>query len=336
MALVVDQHGDCRLATRFHREGKRRTRIGPWRSWWNAGAADPDLSVQAGTVAQVASRQGSAVRGYRYQWALFADWCAAADTSPLPASPVTLSEFLDENPAGDAVQLRRVSAINRAHLDAGHPAPGRATSMRLALDSARSDRIIRRAAQYHAIAAALPTEASTAALFGRRDAVLLLLAGAGLSYNAIAELDRGDIGVDGDSVWIGGHHRIRIDPHEVTGFQPVEVWERWNTVLQFSDRYPSTVLLAEHLQRNTFPDMTVLPSRGGPVAVPIDRWGHLPLPAAPMTATEIGSVIAAHRTGLAPLHTPRRRISSPLADVEQVQTVVADNAPVSPELDDGY
>nr|WP_249277083.1 hypothetical protein [Rhodococcus sp. 06-621-2] len=76
------------------------------------------------------------------------DWCAAADISPLPASPITLAEFLDENPAGGTVQLRRVSAVNRAHLDAGHPAPGRTTSLRLALDSARSDRTNRRAAQY--------------------------------------------------------------------------------------------------------------------------------------------------------------------------------------------
>ncbi|OZE01688.1 hypothetical protein CH249_19285 [Rhodococcus sp. 05-2255-3B1] len=273
------------------------------------------------------------MKSYRYQWALFADWCAAADTSPLPASPIMLAQFLDENPAGDTVQLRRVSAINRAHLDAGHPAPGQATSMRLALDSARADRTIRRAAQYHAIACELPTEGSTAALFGRRDAVLLLLAGAGLSYNAIAELDRGDISVDGGSIWIGGRHRIRIDPHEATGFQPVEVWERWNTVLQFSDRYPSTVLLAEHLQRNTFPDLTGFPHRGGPVAVPIDRWGHLPLPAAQMTAAEIGSVIAAHRTGLSPLHTPRRRISRPHAD-EQVDIVRPEPTPA--ELDSGY
>lgn len=272
--------------------------------------------------------------GYRYQWALFVDWCAAADTSPLPASPITLAQFLDENPAGDAVQLRRVSAINRAHLDAGHPAPGRVTSMRLALDSARADRTIRRAAQYRAIAAELPTEGSTAALFGRRDAVLLLLAGTGLSYNAIAELDRGDISVDGGSIWIDGHHRIRIVPHEVAGFQPAEVWERWNTVLQFSDRYPSTALLAEHLQRNTFPGLAAMAHRPGPVAVPIDRWGHLPLPVAAMTAAEIGSVIAAHRTGISPLHTPRRRISRPRGDVEQIDIVRPEPTPA--ELDSGY
>ncbi|OZC63703.1 hypothetical protein CH306_26160 [Rhodococcus sp. 15-725-2-2b] len=273
---------------------------------------------------------------YRYLWALFADWCAAADTSALPASPITLAQFLDENPAGDTVQRRRVSAINRAHLDAGHPVPGRVTSMRLALDSARSDRTIRRAAQYQAIAAGLPTEGSTAALFGRRDAVLLLLAGAGLSYNAITELDCGDVSVDGGSIWIGGRHRIRIDPNDVTSFQPVEVWKRWNTVLQFSDRYPSTALLVKHLQCNTFPDMTALPHRGGPVAVPIDRWGHLPLPAAPMTAAEIGSVIAAHCTGNPPAHTPRRSVTRPPAEADHVHTVVVQDQPVSPEFDSGY
>lgn len=114
------------------------------------------------------------------------------------------------------------------------------------------------------------------------------LAGVRLSYNVIAELDR-DVSVDGESVWIGGRHRIRIEPHEVTDFQPVEVWERWCTVLQFSDRCPSTALLVEQLQRDTFPDMTgfVGPRRSGRGA--IDRWGHLPFPAAPMTAAEIGA-----------------------------------------------
>lgn len=52
-------------------------------------------------------------------------------------------------------------------------------------------------------------------------------------------------------------------------------------------RYPSTTLLVEHLQRNTFPDLTGLPHRGGPGSVPIDRWGHLPFPATPKTAAEI-------------------------------------------------
>ncbi|MBJ7352660.1 MAG: hypothetical protein JHD12_19155 [Rhodococcus sp.] len=273
--------------------------------------------------------------GYSYQWSLFADWCAAADTSPLPASPTMLAEFLDENPAGDAVQMRRVSAINRVHLDAGQPAPGQVTSIRIALDSARSDRTIRRAQRYQTIAGGLPTSGSTAALFGRRDAVLLVLAGAGLSYRAIAELDRTDITTDCDSMWIGGRHRIRIGLNDATGVAPATIWDRWHTVLQFSERYPSTTLLAEHLQRNTFPDMTGLPQRRGPVAVPIDRWGHLPLPVTAMTAAEVGAVIAAHRTGVSPLHTPRRLIVRPSDDADRSDPIAAPE-PTSTELDSGY
>ncbi|WP_032366068.1 hypothetical protein [Rhodococcoides fascians] len=273
--------------------------------------------------------------GYSHQWSLFVDWCSAADVEALPASPVTLAEFLDENPAGDAVQLRRVSAINRAHLDAGHPAPGRVTSIRIALDSALSGRTIRRAEQYQVIAAGLPNSGSTAALFGRRDAVLLILAGAGLSYRAIAGLDRTHITTDGDSVWIGGSHRIGIASNDATYFEPVTIWDRWHTVLQFSERYPSTTLLAEHLQRNTFPDMAGLPDRRGPVAVPIDRWGHLPLPVTAMTATEVGAVIARHRAGVSPLHTPRRPVIRTSDGTDRSEPIAAPE-PASPALDSRY
>ena len=281
-------------------------------------------------------RRGSAVSGYSYQWTLFVDWCAAADVEALPASPITLAEFLAENPAGDAVQLRRVSAINRAHLDAGQPAPGRVTSIRIALDSARSDRTIRHAENYQVIAAGLPTSGSTAALFGRRDAVLLVLAGAGLSYKAIARLDRTDITTDADSVWIEGRHRIRIALNDATGVEPATIWHRWHTVLQFSERYPATTLLAEHIQRNTFPDMTGLPDRRGPVAVPIDRWGHLPLPVTAMTAAEVGAVIARHRIGVSPLHTPRRLVVRPTDGGTDRRYPIAAPEPVHADLDSGY
>ncbi|MCJ0894799.1 hypothetical protein O4160_22315 [Rhodococcus sp. IEGM 1401] len=281
-------------------------------------------------------RRGSTVGGYSYQWSLFADWCAAADVKALPASPITLAEFLAENPASEAVQLRRVSAINRAHLDAGQPAPGRVTSIRIAMNSIRSNRTIRRAAQYQTIAARLPTSGSTTALFGRRDAVLLVLAGAGLAHKAIAELDRTDITTDDDTVWIGGRHRIRIAPHDASNVEPATIWHRWHTVLQFSERYPSTTLLTEHLQRNTFPDMTGLPQRSGPVAVPIDRWGHLPLPVTAMTAAEVGAVITRHRTGASPLHTPRSLLVRPTDGGTDRSDPIAAPEPVSVELDSGY
>lgn len=149
------------------------------------------------------------------------------------------------------------------------------TSLRLALDSARAARLGRRAEQYLALAAELPSTGSTEALFGRRDALLLLLAGTGLSYRAIAGLDRSDVATDGRSLWIGGSHRVRIDPRGAAPVMPTELWERWRTILRFSDQYPSTTLIAEHLRGNTFPDMSEWPDQPGPVAVQ-DRPVGLP------------------------------------------------------------
>ncbi|MDJ0362330.1 hypothetical protein [Rhodococcus sp. H29-C3] len=265
---------------------------------------------------------------YRYEWALFTDWCAAADTTPLPASPMTLAEFLADNPAGDRAQIRRISAINLAHLDSGHPPPGRTTALRVALDSSRAERRHHRARQLATAAAALPTAGSTEALFGRRDTVLLMLAGAGLSYRAIAALDRADIEVDEDaSLWIGGDHRLRLTADDPAGCRPAEAWGRWETVLRFADRYPSTTLVLDHLRGNTFPDISGWPERACPVAVPIDRWGHMPFPADAMSPAAIADVVEAHRTGIAPLRSPVRQ--RPIERTDDTH----DAAPVVPEHD---
>jgi hypothetical protein len=292
--------------------------------------------VQRDTVRPMSPRRAATAVSYRYEWALFLDWCTAIDIDPLPATPVTVAEFLGDNPAGDPVQLRRISAINRHHFDAGHPAPGLVTSIRLALDTTRSDRIRRRADTLRVIASALPTVGGTEALFGRRDALLLLLAGAGLSYRAISELERTDVGADGGDVWIGGRHRIRIPARASDTVSPVQVWSRWEAVLQFSDRYPSTALITEHLQRGRFPDMSQWSHRPGPVAVPIDPWGHMPFPVTPMSPDGISSVVHAHLAGAPPRRLPRR-MQRRRADQQMdaaPETTVAEL--VSVELDPGY
>ncbi|MDJ0362304.1 hypothetical protein [Rhodococcus sp. H29-C3] len=73
----------------------------------------------------MSARPPAALRGYRYEWQLFADWCAASDIEPLPTS-----------------------AINNRHRGAGLPEPGRVTAIRLALDCARSTRVRRLSAQF--------------------------------------------------------------------------------------------------------------------------------------------------------------------------------------------
>ncbi|OLT35016.1 hypothetical protein BJF84_15835 [Rhodococcus sp. CUA-806] len=250
---------------------------------------------------------------------------------------MTVAEFLDENPGSDAVQLRRVSAINRAHRDAGHPLPGRVTSMRLALDSVRAERIRRRGSQLRSAAAALSATGSTEALFGRRDVVLLLFASGGLSFTAIADLGRTDVTVDGPDVWIGGSHRIRIPLSQSDGaISPAQLWQRWEAVLQFSDRYPSTALLAEQLQRGSFPDMGEWPHRAGPVAVPIDRWGHMPFPPTAMAPDAVAAVVRAHLAGAPPRRTtrPARRSVDEQPNVHTAESVVHET--ISVDLDPGY
>ncbi|OZD68952.1 hypothetical protein CH263_08680 [Rhodococcus sp. 06-1059B-a] len=279
----------------------------------------------------------SAAGSYRYEWALFADWCAAADMTSLPATPVTLAEFVGDNPARDRVQIRRVSAINHAHAYAGQPQPGQITVLRLALDSVRAQRRRDLARVLAATARDLPFTGSTEALFGRRDAVLLLLAAAGLSYRSISELVGTDITVDDGSLWIGGGHRIRIDSGAVPGFDPAQVWRRWNEVLVFSDRYPSTTLILQHLRGGTFPDVTGWLQRPSPVAVPIDRWGHMPLPADAMSADSIADVVGAYRLGAPPRRTPVRPRSSGRTDSDTVHDVEHAVAAIdSASLSTGY
>jgi hypothetical protein len=297
------------------------------------------MSVIDGSVQRVSPGKRPS-RRYRYEWALFTDWCAATDTSSLPVSPIQLAEFLSDNPAGDAVQLRRVSAINHHHRTAGVVPPGTATAIRFSLDSVRADRIRRRGALLHSLALALPAVGGIEALFGRRDAVLLVLAGAGLSCTAISMLDCDVVSVDGDDLWIDGDHRLRINACAVPGRSPAAVWERWFEVLQLADRYPSTNLIIEHLQRGAaFADMSSWPVYTGPVAIPIDRWGHMPFPVDAMSAAAIADLVHAHLTGAAPPRTstrtrPRRpnHIEAPTND--GAEDVVPEL--VSPVLDDGY
>ncbi len=57
--------------------------------------------------------------GIGRHWALFADWCTAADHNALPASADTVLAFLTELPAGPATIGRRIEAIDNTHLQVG-------------------------------------------------------------------------------------------------------------------------------------------------------------------------------------------------------------------------
>lgn len=280
---------------------------------------------------------GPTVRGrYRHDWGLFTDWCSAVDQTPLPATPHTLAEFLHEHPAATATQRRRVSAINTVHRDHGHPPPGRSETVRRRLDAVRAARLDQRAAALRQRADQLPTTGWPAGLFGRRDALLLDLAATGMSFTQITRLRRGDLTTDdrGRVVAVVDGEQFRLAPQsgEDTDHSPAAIHQRWAQVLAFLDRYPNTRMLASHLTDPHKRSVPALTDRQTvqPLLQPIDRWGHLPLPAQAMTPQSVAALVHTHLTGPPPTHR-----ALPL---REEPTTTSEPAPVPPPapLDPGY
>lgn len=251
-------------------------------------------------------------------WALFDDWCAGAGREPLPADPVTVAQFIAENPAALATHRRRVTTINTVHRAADHPVPGHADTIRRMLNASRAERLSRLTATVAPIIDRLPTSGWTAGLFGRRDGLLLLLAAAGLSFERISTLQRADLHVDDDgALVIESVHPTRLDSVTHPGsVSPAQVYQRWAQILEFHDRAPSTRLLADRLDTGTLPaeylprlvtERAVAQRQAAPLFTPIDRWGHRPLGRSTLSPQSIASIVAAHLAGEPPLHRPIQR-----------------------------
>ncbi|MGV9949394.1 hypothetical protein [Rhodococcus aetherivorans] len=263
---------------------------------------------------------------YRHDWALFTDWCTATDRSPVPADPEALALFLREHPAALATQRRRISGINTVHTRHGYPAPGRSEAVRRRLDTTRADRLDRLAALLHRRAAQLPTSGWPGGVFGRRDALLLVLAATGMPFAQLARLRRGDVTVDADTLVVtAGGERYRLPPESGPAESPgLAVFRRWAEVQAFLDAYPNTDLLAQHLTDPVEVDQCALTDRQArqPLLSPIDRWGHLPLMPQPMTAQSLASIVRDHlacrvraRASL-PLRKPEGRDDDPHVRLE--------------------
>ncbi|MEU2004529.1 hypothetical protein ACH47B_26360 [Rhodococcus sp. NPDC019627] len=248
-------------------------------------------------------------RASRHVWALFTDWCAAADLEPAPADPVTVAMFLAENPASRPTQRRRVAAINAAHRGAGLRQPGRSELVRAVLGAART---VRRERAAHAVAdrvQQLPVTGSPAGLFGRRDGLLLTLATT-LHFEQIARLRRNQVRMAANTLLI---HLDEEEPRRIhlPTLDAAIVYRRWLEILGFLDRHPSTALLAQYLDAgkdlSAHAATALLDER--PLLTPIDRWGHTPYVATPLTGQSVATLVRAHLTGHAPTHhrPPRRR-----------------------------
>ncbi|WP_235687069.1 hypothetical protein [Tomitella gaofuii] len=285
--------------------------------------AETSASETARASADRSLRPADLPARYRHDWALFIDWCAATDTAALPAAPATLAEFLAEHPATPATQRRRMSAINHAHTLCGLPAPGRSEPIREILDARRAARLAALRHRADEVMALLPASGWPCGLFGRRDAALLALAAAGMSYAAIAGLRRRDL----TALNVGGSTVTTARLPAPLPDDGVAALHRWAAVLEFVDTHPSTHALAGRLHRAALPDAVAhLRSPGAPVFTRIDRWGYLPLAPQPLTAAAIGMIVRAHLTGTAPGHAPPPR--EPAADRPRPATGTAIAEPV--------
>ncbi|WP_228045244.1 hypothetical protein [Rhodococcus pyridinivorans] len=242
---------------------------------------------------------------YRHDWMLFADWCTAADHNPIPAAAETLALFLHEHPAAVATQRRRLSAINAVHTDHGYPAPGRTEAVRRHLDAARASRLDRLGRLLVQRAVELPSAGWPSGLFGRRDALLLVLAATGMSFVDITRLRRRDLRLHGNTLVVTTRagERVRLPPDSETGDNPAaEIYRRWAEIQTFLDQHPGTHLLRHHLTDpiEIVTDPLEAEQARQPLLCPIDRWGHLPH-AQSMTPQSVSMLVRAHLSGQTPV-----------------------------------
>ncbi len=264
--------------------------------------------------------------GYAYEWARFVDWCTATDTTALPAHPVTVAEFLHDHPAPPPTQRRRLAAVTAAHTTAGHPSPARAAAIRALLHPVASTdgQQAAGAARPQAGGDVLSGLASTGwphGLFGRRDALLVLLTGAGLGPAAAVRLHRADLTTTADGqlqITTGPFDRVLLPPARDTRRCPGCVHRRWTDVLDAVHTDPTRRTLRATLHATTAPTAdsphpcaqppAAAPSAlagdlGGLLLTRIDGWGWLPWEDhTGLTPKAAARIVHAHRTGAPPTH----------------------------------
>lgn len=193
-------------------------------------------------------RGGPMPAGYAYEWNRFTDWCAAVDATSMPAHPVTVAEFLDDHPAPPATQRRRLAAVTAAHTAAGHPSPARASVIRALLHPATTDpadtgTTAARDGLVTDVIRHLPSVGWPHGLFGRRDALLLVLTHhAHLGPTAAVRLHRADVTTTTTdrelAVTTGPFDRVVLPPTDDSRTCPACVHRRWAQVLASTDADP--------------------------------------------------------------------------------------------------
>ena len=271
----------------------------------NTGAAVQDPAAWS---AQVVSG------GYRHDWQLFLDWCAATDRTALPADPDTVIALLDAHPAARITNRRRLTAIRWIHRHTRELAPHRTVELRSRVlpptDKPRLD-----PETIRPLLERMPTSGWTAGLVGRRDALLLVLAAAGVPYTAVERLRRRDLVVDENRCLVvtlpKTAVRIPAEPEDPRTC-PVAVYLRWARLLAYYDKHPSAtrprgaLRAAQPIGADTIERYQPLPSLSGdgrdPLIVSLNRWGQFEAPRGRRSTSGIGAnsitvVMTAHLHG---------------------------------------
>ncbi|PCK24148.1 hypothetical protein [Rhodococcus qingshengii] len=282
---------------------------------------------------------------HRARWSLFTDWCIGVGVTPMPADRETLIEFVRANPAAVSTQRERLAAVRAAHMHAQVPVPAKADVGAVRGGGGR-EWLSSEAAQ---VVAALPSAGWPSGLFGRRDALLLVLSkAAGLSYGQIERLQRSQVRVVNSTLQVQvGQVWVEVTATDDPRSCPAAVFLRWARLLAYVDRWPATAALAaalakaEPITAASRESYAPLPQviQDGPLLVPIDRWGglgmgrwrHKARARWGLSATAIGEIVAAHLAGNGGRHVgsgwdglprvvepevPDSPLVSPLSDVD--------------------
>ncbi|MGH3804179.1 MAG: hypothetical protein ACRDTD_29400, partial [Pseudonocardiaceae bacterium] len=170
----------------------------------------------------------------------------------------------------------------------------------------------------------IPIAGWPAGLFGRRDALILVLAAAGVGFEQIARLRRRDITATGDhrAPLLLNVDRDRIDLPESPEIPLVSIYREWTEVLGFLDQNHGTSTIARHFEagRALTGFDAAYRTDDRPLLTPINRWGHTPLTPAPLSARAITAITQAHLSGKAPAHTlpPRKTRQDTAPDMHSI------------------
>ncbi|WP_327146855.1 hypothetical protein [Nocardia sp. NBC_01327] len=285
-------------------------------------------------VAALQSPAGLAPR-YRRSWILFARWCLAAERRVLPATAMTVAEYLEDNPAANSTQRARLAAINQAHSIAGLPAPGRAVVLRQALNDRYAELCAGKAARVERLLPRIPEWGWTRGLVGRRNAALLVLAASGLSYVRIASLKQGELTLSRDVAIVGPDLATITATHDPYRC-PVAALGRWAAVLRLVPTPAGRAVLEHHLTHRTLPEAGLDPRHTDlPLFTSFDRrgwspaadsgWGDLQ----PLSETSVAAIVATHLRGQFPKYRsasgPRPPANEPSPPPAHSDIILADN-----------